>query len=202
MVPLVCVSQYSRACGRATLDLMRRVDCNWMYSSDSSTHLAFSLINDSNEMQLAISCRPTERFSTFAEGLHWQLPPPSPAPRRCEKSDPSTCQAHSAPLDKKGITGPPGSHIGMILAATRLTICDIRISKGTATGEHSDSPMQMWRAKKTRIHKIKPLSQTSEDRQQEGWNYFGTWTEVRHLHFSKIIKKRVEMEHCHNLAEI
>lgn len=100
-VLLARVSQYSRACGRAMPDSVRRVDCNWMYSSDSSTHLAFSLINDSNEMQLAISCRPTERFSTFAEGLHRRLPPPSPAARRCEQSDPSTRQAHSAPLDKK-----------------------------------------------------------------------------------------------------
>lgn len=137
-----------------------------MYSSDSSTHLAFSLINDSNEMQLAISCRPTERFSTFAEGLHRRLPPPSPAALRCEKSDPSTRQA--APLDKTDITGPPGPRRGMNMAAAQLTVCDIWIYKGTATGEHSGSPMQMWRGNKTRSHKITPLSQTSEDQQQEG----------------------------------
>lgn len=100
-----------------------------MYSSDSSTQLAFSLINNSNEMQLAISCRPTERLSTFAEGLHRQLPPPSPAVLRCEKSDPSTRPAHSAPLNKKDRTGPPGPHIGMNLAAAQLTLCDICISK-------------------------------------------------------------------------
>lgn len=117
-----------------------------MYSSDSSTRLAFSLINDSNEMQLAISCRPTERFSTFAEGLHRRLPPPSPAAHGREKSDPSSRQAHSALLDETGLTGPPGLH--MNLAAAQLTTCDIRFSKGTATGERSDSPMQMSRGKK------------------------------------------------------
>lgn len=92
MAPLARVSQYSRACVRTTLDPVRRVDCNWMYSSNTSTYLAFSLINDSNVTQLAISCRPTERFSTFAEGLPRRLPPPSPAALRCEKSDPSTLQ--------------------------------------------------------------------------------------------------------------
>lgn len=203
MAPLACVSQYSRDCGRAMLDPVWRVDCNWMDSSESSTHLAFSLINDSNEMQPAIFCRPTERFSTFAEGLHRRLPPPSPAARKCEKSAPSARQAHSAPLDKKDITGPPGPHNGMNLAVAQVTICDIWISKGTATGECSDSPMQMWRGKKKNSQNHASLANfwgPATRRLKLLWHMNGGKASAFFKNKKK--KKKLKWGIVHNLAEI
>lgn len=93
-----------------------------------------------------------------------------------------------------------------------LSITDTGISKGTGTGDCSDSPAQLRRGGgregcceykkvrrdprwiKTERASKEESEYLSQKQQREGWNYFGTWMEVRHLHLSQKMKKKKKVE--------